>query len=364
MGLCNSKSVAGSVAGSPIATLPEHYPNSATAQTTSSRPSSPEASMSPSLHDLAALGSPRARRARSGKSAGPSGTGIIAGQVSSPYSSSGLTLAAQLQDFIDALEHAERQGKQYPAAELDQKFQPQVVAAQNLIQPNLEVKVFDASASEPNALRQAIVDTRRGQRWRAVVNVERIHGKGAPSHGIAVDVSGGRGKVSVLAVDSVWGCTDTLSVMTAALKGVKNATLTILNTGTQKDVINCKTFALANANANAKAMAANHDLIVDLHKKNLKGKIVGTSDTINNVDVTIARGSDVLDASFFQHTTSKDVFDNLPGHIREPLEESFVQNFREIEAGGKRRAYNASIQQERLKYLRDALLFADSEYRS
>nr|WP_232514330.1 YopJ family acetyltransferase [Xanthomonas citri] len=274
MGLCNSKSVAGSVAGSPIATSPEHYPNNATEQTTPSRPSSAEASMSPSLHDLAALGSPRARRARSGTSASPSGSGIIAGQVPFPYSPSEPTLAAQLQNFIDALEHAERQGKQYPAAELDQKFQPQVVAAQNHIHPNLEVKVFDASASEPNALRQAIVNTRRGQRWRAVVNVERIHGKGAPSHGIAVDVMGGRGKVSVLAVDSVWGCTDTLSVMTAALKGVKNATLTILNTGTQKDVINCKTFALANA----KAMADNHDLIVDLHKKNFRGKIVGTSE--------------------------------------------------------------------------------------
>ncbi|MEA9733355.1 YopJ family acetyltransferase [Xanthomonas campestris pv. campestris] len=357
MGLCNSKSVAGSVAGSPIATSPEHYPTSATEQTTPFRPSSPEASMSPSLHDLAALGSPRARRARSGTSASPSGTGIMAGRVSFPSSSSGPTLAAQLQDFIEALEHAERQGKQYPAAELDQKFQPQVVAAQNHIHPNLDVKVFDASASEPNALRQAIVNTGRGQRWRAVVNVERIHGKGAPSHGIAVDVSGGRGKVSVLAVDSVWGCTDTLSVMTAALKGVKNATLTILNTGTQKDVINCKTFALANA----KAMADNDDLMVDLHKKNLRGKIVGTGDTINDVDVTIARGSDVLDASFFQHTTSKDVFDDLPEHIREPLEENFDQNFREIEAGGKRRAYNTSIQQERLKYLRDALLFADAE---
>nr|WP_240495941.1 MULTISPECIES: YopJ family acetyltransferase [Xanthomonas] len=360
MGLCNSKSVAGSVAGSPTATSLEHYPNIATEQTTPPRPSSPDTSMSPSLHDLAALGSPRARRARSGTSASPSGTGIIAGQVSFPYSPPGPTLAAQLQDFIDALEHAERQGKQYPAAELDQKFQPQVVVAQNHIHPTLEVKVFDASASEPDALRQAIVNTRRGQRWRAVVNVERIHGKGAPSHGIAVDVSGGRGKVSILAVDSVWGCTDTLSVMTAALKGVKNATLTILNTGTQKDVINCKTFALANA----KAMANNDDLIVDLHKKNFSGKIVGTSDTINDVDVTIARCSDVLDASFFRHTTSKDVFDDLPAHIREPLEESFAQNFREIEAGGKRRAYNTSIQQERLKYLRDALLFADSGYGS
>ncbi|MEF9417486.1 hypothetical protein MPD99_00720 [Xanthomonas citri pv. viticola] len=82
------------------------------------------------------------------------------------------------------------------------------------------------------------------------------------------------------------------------------------------------------------------------------------------MDVTIARGSDVLDASFFRHTTSKDVFDDLPAHIREPLEESFAQNFREIEAGGKRRAYNTSIQQERLKYLRDALLFADSGYGS
>ncbi len=101
--------------------------------------------MSPSLHDLAALGSPRARRARSGTSASPSGSGIIAGQVSFPYSPSEPTLAAQLQNFIDALEHAERQGKQYPAAELDQKFQPQVVAAQNHIHPNLKVKVFDAS---------------------------------------------------------------------------------------------------------------------------------------------------------------------------------------------------------------------------
>ncbi|MCC8448599.1 YopJ family acetyltransferase [Xanthomonas translucens] len=348
MGLCASKP---SVAGSPVAGSPEHHPTHATEQTTPSMPSSPEASMSPSLHDLAALGSPRARRARSTTSARPSGTGAMAGRASLPSSSSGPTLAAQLQDYIQALEHAELQGKQYPAAKLDQKLQPQMVAAQNHIHPKLDVKVFEASRSEPDALRQAIVNTRRGERWRAVVNVERIDGKGAPSHGIAVDVSGGRGKVSVLAVDSVWGCTDTLAVMTAALKGVKNAELTILNTGTQKDNVNCKIFALANA----KAMADADDLMVDLHKKNFGGKIVGTGDTINGVDVTIARGSDVLDAPFFQHTTSKDVFDDLPVHIREPLEESFAQNFREIEAAGTRRAYNTSIEQERLKYLRDAL---------
>ncbi|WP_201779174.1 YopJ family acetyltransferase [Robbsia andropogonis] len=343
MGLCISKQSE--------AKAPEHYATRATEQTTRSTPSSPKASLSPSLHGLAALGSPRERRARSATSAGPSGTSAMAGRVSLPSSSSPRTLAAQLQDFIQALKHAERQGKQYPAAELDQKFQPQMVAAQNHIHPKLDVKVFEASTSEPDALRQAIVNTGRGERWRAVVNVERIHGKLAPSHGIALDVSGGRGKVSVLAIDSVWGCTDTLAVMTAALKGVKNAALTILNTGTQKDVVNCKIFALANA----KAMADAGDLMVDLHKKNFRGKIVGTGDTINDVDVTIARGSDVLDARFFKHTTSKDVFDDLPVHIREPLEESFAQNFREIEAAGKRRAYNTSIEQERLKYLRDAL---------
>ena len=109
-------------------------------------------------------------------------------------------------------------------------------------------------------------------------------------------------------------------------------------------------------------MADADDLMVDLHKKNFGGKIDGTCDTLNDVDVTTARGSDVLNERFFQHTTSKDVFDDLPEHIREPLEENFDQNFREIEAGGKRRAYNTSIQQERLKYLRDALLFADAEY--
>lgn len=307
--------------------------------------------MSPSLHDLAALGSPRARRARSTTSARPSGTGAMAGRASLPSSSSGPTLAAQLQDFIQALEHAERQGKQYPAAELDQKFQPQMVAAQNHIHPNLDVKVFEASTSDQDALRQAIVNTGRGERWRAVVNVERIHAKLAPSHAIAVDVSGGRGKVSVLAVDSLWGCADTLPVMTATLKGVKKAALTILKTGAQKDIFNCKIFALANA----KAMADAGDLMVGLHKKNFGGKIVGTGDTMNDVNVTIARGSDVLDARFFQHTTSKAVFDDLPVHIREPLKESFAQNFRQIEAAGKRRAYNTSIEQERLKYLRDAL---------
>ncbi|WP_337249601.1 YopJ family acetyltransferase [Xanthomonas translucens] len=307
--------------------------------------------MSPSLHDLAALGSPRARRARSTTSARPSGTGAMAGRASLPSSSSGPTLAAQLQDFIQALEHAERQGKQYPAAEFDQKFQPQMVAAQNHIHPNLDVKVFEASTSDQDALRQAIVNTGRGERWRAVVNVERIHAKLAPSHAIAVDVSGGRGKVSVLAVDSLWGCADTLPVMTATLKGVKKAALTILKTGAQKDTVNCKIFALANA----KAMADAGDLMVGLHKKNFGGKIVGTGDTINDVDVTIARGSDVLDARFFQHTTSKAVFDDLPVHIREPLKESFAKNFRQIEAAGKRRAYNTSIEQERLKYLRDAL---------
>jgi hypothetical protein len=290
-------------------------------------------------------------RARSATSARPSGSGAMAGRASLPSSSSGPGLAAQLQDFIQALELAGRQGKQYPAAELDQKLQPQMVAAQNHIHPKLDVKVFEASTSEPDALRQAIVNTGRGERWRAVVNVERIHGKEAPSHGIAVDVSGGRGKVSVLAVDSVWGCTDTLAVMTAALKGVKNATLTILNTDTQKDVVNCKIFALANA----KAMADAGDLMEDLHKKNVRGKIVGSGDTINEVDVTIARGSDVLDARFFEHTTSKEVFDGLPETIRGPLEESFARNFREMEATGTRRAYNTSIEQERLKYLRDAL---------
>ncbi|XUP35399.1 YopJ family acetyltransferase (plasmid) [Xanthomonas axonopodis pv. vasculorum] len=262
-----------------------------------------------------------------------------------------------MQDFIQALEHAERQGMQYPAAKLDQQFQPQMVAAQNHIHPKLDVKVFEASRSEPDALRQAIVNTRRGERWRAVVNVERIDGKRAVSHGVAVEVLGGRGKVSVLAVDSVWGCTDTLAVMTAALKGVKNATLTILNTGTQQDFVSCKIFALAKAKAKAKAkaMADAGDLMVDLHKKNFGGEIVGTGDTINDVDLTIARGSDVLDARFFQHTMSKHVFDDLPVHIREPLEESFVQNFREMEVAGMPRAYNTSIEQERLKYLRDAL---------
>jgi len=307
--------------------------------------------MSPRLHDLAAIRSPRARRAHSATSARTSGTGAMAGRASLPSSSSEPTLAAQLQDYIQALEQAELQGKQYPAAELDQKLQPQMVAAQNHIHPKLDVKVFEASKSEPHALRQAIVNTGRGERWRAVVNVERIHGKLAPSHGIAVEVSRGRRKVSVLAVDSVWGCTDTHAVMTAALKGVKNAALTILNTATQKDVVNCKIFALANA----KAMADADDLMVDLHKKNFGGKIVGTDDTINDLKVTIARGSDVLDARFFQHTMSKDVFDHLPVHIRKPLEESFAQNFRKIEAAGKRRAYNTSIEQQRLKYLRDAL---------
>ncbi len=290
-------------------------------------------------------------RTRPAAAAGASGVSAMAGRVALPSSSSGPAIEAQLKDFIQALEQAQLQGRQFPAAELDQRFLSHMVAAQNRIHPELDVKVFEASRSDSHALRQAIVDTASGQRWRAVVNVERIHGKGAPSHGVAVDVSGSRGKVSVLAVDSVWGCSDSLAVLTAALKGVKNATLTILNTGTQKDVVNCKIFALANA----KAMADAGHLMEDLHKKNLRGQIAGTDDTINDVDVTIARGSDVLDARFFQHTTSKDVFDGLPEHIRKPLAESFAGNFRQVTAGGKRREYNASIEQERLKFLRDAL---------
>jgi len=254
-------------------------------------------------------------------------------------------------DFIQKLEHAEQQGKQFPAAELDQRLQSQMVTAQNHIHRNLDVKLFEASRSDSGALREAIVDTRSGKRWRAVVNVERIHGKGAPSHGVAMDVSAKGGKVSVLVVDSVWGCSDSLAVMTTALRGVKNAKLTILNTGTQKDVVNCKIFALANA----KVMADAGDLMEDLHKKNLRGKLVGTEDTINGVDVTIVNGSSVLDARFFQHTTSKAVFDGLPSEIREPLAEHFARNFRQVDSGGKRREYSASIEQERLKFLHDAL---------
>ncbi|AMV00747.1 type III secretion system effector XopAI [Xanthomonas citri] len=56
MGLCVSKP---SVAGSP-----EHYAARAKAQATPSTPSSPEASMSPSLYGLASLGSPRASSSR------------------------------------------------------------------------------------------------------------------------------------------------------------------------------------------------------------------------------------------------------------------------------------------------------------
>ncbi|WOB51992.1 ADP-ribosyltransferase [Xanthomonas hydrangeae] len=56
MGLCVSKP---SVAGSP-----EHYAAHATEQAAPSTPSSPEASMSPSLYGLASLGSPRASSSR------------------------------------------------------------------------------------------------------------------------------------------------------------------------------------------------------------------------------------------------------------------------------------------------------------
>jgi hypothetical protein len=290
-------------------------------------------------------------RTRPAASAGSAGIGAMAGRATLPSPSSGPALAAQLKEFIQTLEQAERRGQQFLAAKLDQKFLPQMVAAQNHIRPQRDIKVFEASTSESDALRQAIANTTRGNRWRAVVNVERVYGNGAPGHGVAVDVSGGRGKVSVLVVDSAWGCPDTLAGLTAALKGVKNAMLTILNTDTQKDLINCKIFALANA----MAMADAGDLMEDLHKKNLRGKIRGTVDTINGVDVTIVRGSDVLDARFFQHTTSKEVFDDLPENIRGPLAESFARNFREMDAGGTRREYNTSIERERLKFLRDAL---------
>jgi len=73
------------------------------------------------------------------------------------------------------------------------------------------------------------------------------------------------------------------------------------------------------------------------------------------VDVTFANGAQVLDARFFQHTTSKEVFDALPENIRGPLAEGFAQNFRHLDAGGKRREYDTSIEQERLKFLRDVL---------
>jgi hypothetical protein len=277
----------------------------------------------------------------------------MAGRVSLPSSSRGSTLSTELKGFIRELENAERLGKQYPAAELDQKFQQAMVEAQNHLHPTLKAKVFDVSRTDTDSFREAILNTSRGERWRAVINVERVHGKNAPSHGIAAEVSRSGNKLSVIAVDSVRGCADTIATMPAALRGVKNAKLTIINTGTQKDSVNCKIFALSTA----KLMGEASELMQGLHKKNLGGKIGGFTDDYSNDDIafTTVAGSEVLDARFFQHTTSKEVFDNLPTHIKDELEVSFNANLTARDVSGKTRQYNSSIERERLQFLRDAL---------
>jgi hypothetical protein len=228
-----------------------------------------------------------------------------------------------------------------------------MVAAQNHLHPLLDVKVHEVSRSDTESFRQAILDTARGAQWRAILNLERIQGTGTPSHGVAVEVSRSRGgKVSVIAIDSAWGCYDAPGILPAAMQGMKNAKLAIINTGTQKDVVNCKIFALSNA----KLMADARDMMKDLHQRNLNGKIGGfTDDSRDGVAFTVVGGADVLDARFFRHTTSPDTFNSLPEHMQEELGEVFTANLKAIDASGTRRVYNNSIEQERIRYLRDAL---------
>lgn len=290
---------------------------------------------------------------RSAESSSASSTAPMAARVSLPSSSSpGATRSTELKSFIRDLENADRLGKQFPAAELDQKFQKVMVDAQNHLHPKLKARIFEVSDTDTESFRNAIINTSRGERWRAVINVEHVHVKAAPSHAIAVEVSRNGKKTSVIAIDSVWGCTDTIAVIPKALNGVKGAKLTIINTATQKDPVNCKIFALSTA----KLMGEADELMHKLHDDNLAGKIGGyTAESDDGVIYKAVAGSELLDAKFFEHTTSREVFEDLPEHIQEELSAGFNANFKVRNVAGGTKEYNSSIEQQRLQFLHDAL---------
>ncbi|SFD55331.1 YopJ family acetyltransferase [Paracidovorax konjaci] len=287
----------------------------------------------------ASLPSPKSG-ATSPKGAGPSRSTNLAAPL------------AEVRGYIDQLRQFDITGKQAPVAEQDARWQRSMVDVQNTLEPGLKLKVFDLSDTESSSFKEAVSHTRQGEKWRALLNIDRGFGAGIPKHVVAVEVSGKKGAPSVVAIDSLWACAETSRILPKALEGT-HASLELINTGMQKGPVGCAVFALEVA----KEMLHSGKAMEKMHSKNGKGEDLNDQ----GIRFAVKNGKQSLPPAFFKHTTSKNVLDDLPQETRRHVEQHFTEHLKERQdARGKTIAYSNSIEMARIRMMEQVLEAAGS----